>query len=188
MSWRALFLVGVAGLGVGCGGGDPYCGDGETDQGEECDDGNDDETDFCRQCVTWLPAQTTIRWEFNKDETVGFSGDACVDVGASTVDVELVGPSSPPVMSDGCSSRQVVFSELPAGSYVAKVTPRDASGASMVTAPVESAFEMGTVSTEHEVIVPITKGKLDVGPWQRVFYGEWDGQRRKRVVIKVMGE
>ena len=31
-------------------------------------------------------------------------------------------------------------------------------------------------------------GKLDLGPWQRVFYGEWDGQRRKRVVIKVLGE
>jgi thiamine phosphate synthase YjbQ (UPF0047 family) len=40
----------------------------------------------------------------------------------------------------------------------------------------------------HEVIVPITEGKLDFGPWQRVFYGEWDGQRRKRVIIKVMGE
>ena len=40
----------------------------------------------------------------------------------------------------------------------------------------------------HEVILPITVGKLDLGPWQAVFYGEFDGQRRKRVVIKVMGE
>jgi secondary thiamine-phosphate synthase enzyme len=40
----------------------------------------------------------------------------------------------------------------------------------------------------HEVIVPITDGRLDLGPWQRVFYGEWDGLRKKRVVIKVMGE
>jgi thiamine phosphate synthase YjbQ (UPF0047 family) len=38
------------------------------------------------------------------------------------------------------------------------------------------------------VIVPVTKGKLDFGPWQRVFYGEWDGQRAKRVLIKAMGE
>jgi thiamine phosphate synthase YjbQ (UPF0047 family) len=37
------------------------------------------------------------------------------------------------------------------------------------------------------VIVPVTKGKLDFGPWQRVFYGEWDGQRSKRVIIKAMG-
>ena len=40
----------------------------------------------------------------------------------------------------------------------------------------------------HQVIVPVTKGKLDLGPWQQVFYAEFDGRRRKRVVIKVMGE
>jgi secondary thiamine-phosphate synthase enzyme len=40
----------------------------------------------------------------------------------------------------------------------------------------------------HQVIVPVTKGKLDLGPWQQIFYAEFDGQRRKRVVIKAMGE
>ncbi len=40
----------------------------------------------------------------------------------------------------------------------------------------------------HEVVVPITDGKLDLGPWQQVYYAEFDGQRRKRVLIKVMGE
>jgi secondary thiamine-phosphate synthase enzyme len=40
----------------------------------------------------------------------------------------------------------------------------------------------------HQVIVPITKGQLDLGPWQQIFYAEFDGQRRKRLVIKVMGE
>jgi len=40
----------------------------------------------------------------------------------------------------------------------------------------------------HQVIVPITQGKLDLGPWEQVFYAEFDGQRKKRVVIKVMGE
>jgi secondary thiamine-phosphate synthase enzyme len=40
----------------------------------------------------------------------------------------------------------------------------------------------------HQVIVPVTKGALDLGPWQQVYYAEFDGQRRKRVVIKVMGE
>ncbi|MCL2777217.1 MAG: secondary thiamine-phosphate synthase enzyme YjbQ [Polyangiaceae bacterium] len=39
----------------------------------------------------------------------------------------------------------------------------------------------------HEVIVPITKGRLDLGTWQRVFYAEFDGQRDKRVIVKVMG-
>jgi secondary thiamine-phosphate synthase enzyme len=40
----------------------------------------------------------------------------------------------------------------------------------------------------HQVILPITAGKLDLGPWEQVFYAEFDGQRKKRVVIKVMGE
>jgi len=40
----------------------------------------------------------------------------------------------------------------------------------------------------HEVIVPITNGKLDFGPWQRIFYAEFDGQRDKRIIVKVMGE
>jgi secondary thiamine-phosphate synthase enzyme len=40
----------------------------------------------------------------------------------------------------------------------------------------------------HQVVLPITKGALDLGPWEQVFYAEFDGQRRKRVVVKVMGE
>ncbi len=40
----------------------------------------------------------------------------------------------------------------------------------------------------HEVIVPVTKGKLDFGPWQQVYYAEFDGKRKKRLIIKVMGE
>lgn len=40
----------------------------------------------------------------------------------------------------------------------------------------------------HQVILPITEGRLDLGPWQQVFYAEFDGQRDKRVVVKAMGE
>jgi secondary thiamine-phosphate synthase enzyme len=40
----------------------------------------------------------------------------------------------------------------------------------------------------HQVILPITNAKLDLGPWEQVFYAEFDGQRKKRVVVKVMGE
>jgi secondary thiamine-phosphate synthase enzyme len=40
----------------------------------------------------------------------------------------------------------------------------------------------------HEVIIPVTEGSLDFGPWQQVYYAEFDGQRRKRVIVKVMGE
>jgi len=40
----------------------------------------------------------------------------------------------------------------------------------------------------HQVILPVTQGKLDLGPWEQVFYAEFDGQRKKRVVVKVLGE
>jgi secondary thiamine-phosphate synthase enzyme len=40
----------------------------------------------------------------------------------------------------------------------------------------------------HQVVVPVTNGKLDLGTWQQIFYAEFDGQRDKRLVIKVMGE
>ena len=51
-----------------------------------------------------------------------------------------------------------------------------------------AAAHLRSLTIGHEVIVPVTDGRLDFGPWQRVFYGEWDGQRAKRVVIKAMGE
>ena len=40
----------------------------------------------------------------------------------------------------------------------------------------------------HQVILPITKGRLDLGPWQQVYYAEFDGRRKKRIVIKAMGK
>jgi secondary thiamine-phosphate synthase enzyme len=40
----------------------------------------------------------------------------------------------------------------------------------------------------HQVILPITQGKLDLGPWEQVFYAEFDGQRKKRVILKALGE
>ncbi len=40
----------------------------------------------------------------------------------------------------------------------------------------------------REVVVSVTKGKLDFGPWEQIFYGEFDGRRRKRVLVKIIGE
>jgi secondary thiamine-phosphate synthase enzyme len=45
-----------------------------------------------------------------------------------------------------------------------------------------------SILVHHEVIVPVTKARMDLGPWQRVFYAEFDGQRDKRLIVKVMGE
>jgi secondary thiamine-phosphate synthase enzyme len=40
----------------------------------------------------------------------------------------------------------------------------------------------------HQVVLPVTKGTLDLGPWEQVFYAEFDGRRKKRVVVKILGE
>lgn len=45
-----------------------------------------------------------------------------------------------------------------------------------------------SILVHHQVVLPVTGGKLDLGPWQQVFYAEFDGRRRKRVIIKVLGE
>lgn len=50
------------------------------------------------------------------------------------------------------------------------------------------AAHLRSLALGHQVLVPITRGRMDLGPWQRVFYGEWDGRRPKRVVVKIIGE
>jgi len=57
-----------------------------------------------------------------------------------------------------------------------------------LTGEDNAAAHLRSLTVGHEVLLPVTNGSLDLGTWQRVFYGEWDGQRRKRVIVKVMGE
>jgi secondary thiamine-phosphate synthase enzyme len=56
------------------------------------------------------------------------------------------------------------------------------------TGEVNGDAHLKSLLMHQQVILPITAGKLDLGPWQQVYYAEFDGQRRKRAVIKVMGE
>jgi len=45
-----------------------------------------------------------------------------------------------------------------------------------------------SILVHHQVVVPITEGRLDLGPWQQIYYCEFDGRRRKRLIIKIIGE
>jgi secondary thiamine-phosphate synthase enzyme len=56
------------------------------------------------------------------------------------------------------------------------------------TGEVNGDAHLKNLLMHHQVIVPITNGKLDLGPWQQIYYAEFDGQRRKRAIIKAMGE
>ncbi len=56
------------------------------------------------------------------------------------------------------------------------------------TGEVNGDAHLKSLLIHHEVIVPVTDGRLDFGPWQQIYYAEFDGQRRKRVIIKAIGE
>ncbi len=56
------------------------------------------------------------------------------------------------------------------------------------TGEMNADAHLKSLLLHHEVIVPITGGKLDLGPWQQIYYAEFDGRRRKRVVMKAIGE
>ncbi|NLG68693.1 MAG: YjbQ family protein [Firmicutes bacterium] len=57
-----------------------------------------------------------------------------------------------------------------------------------LTGETNGDAHLKSLLVHHQVIVPVTAGRLDTGPWQQIYYAEFDGQRPKRVVIKVMGE
>ncbi len=56
------------------------------------------------------------------------------------------------------------------------------------TGEVNGDAHLKSLLVHHQVIVPVTDGQLDLGPWQQIYYAEFDGQRRKRVIIKLLGE
>jgi hypothetical protein len=153
---RALSLPLASLLLVACGGDDPVCGDGVTEGSEQCDDGDGDELDECRACVAFIAPRNVVKWEFNKDAAPGFPNDGCLDVGATSVQIDLAGPL-PSTQQVSCAMRQVTYAELPAGSYTASITPLDSSGASLVTTPVTAAFDANftfNTTAELTIIVP----------------------------------
>ncbi len=72
--------------------------------------------------------------------------------------------------------------------WVEKIAPFDINYNHHATGETNGDSHLKSLLIGHEVIIPVTNGALDFGPWQQVYYAEFDGQRRKRVIIKVMGE
>ena len=56
------------------------------------------------------------------------------------------------------------------------------------TGEINGDSHLKNILMGHQVIVPVTEGRLDLGPWQQIFYAEFDGQRRKKLLIKAIGE
>jgi secondary thiamine-phosphate synthase enzyme len=72
--------------------------------------------------------------------------------------------------------------------WLERLAPVDASYEHHRTGEDNGDAHLKNLLIGHQVIVPVTKGKLDLGTWQQVFYYEFDGQRQKRVLLKAMGE
>jgi len=72
--------------------------------------------------------------------------------------------------------------------WLEKLAPFKSDYRHHATGETNGDAHLKSLLIHHEVIVPITKGKLDLGPWQQIYYAEFDGQRRKRVIVKAIGE
>jgi secondary thiamine-phosphate synthase enzyme len=72
--------------------------------------------------------------------------------------------------------------------WLERIAPYDERYRHHRTGETNGDAHLKSLLVHHEVIVPITKGSLDLGPWQQIYYAEFDGCRRKRLVVKVMGE
>ena len=72
--------------------------------------------------------------------------------------------------------------------WLQKLAPEGVNYHHHRTGEVNGDAHLKNLLMHHQVIVPITNGSLDLGPWQQIYYAEFDGQRRKRVIIKAMGE
>ena len=72
--------------------------------------------------------------------------------------------------------------------WLEKLAPEGPSYRHHRTGETNGDAHLKSMLAHHQVVVPVTGGKIDFGPWQQIFYGEFDGQRRKRVIVKVIGE
>ena len=72
--------------------------------------------------------------------------------------------------------------------WLDKIAPYNPNYHHHHTGETNADAHLKSLLIHHEVIVPITNGKLDFGPWQQIYYAEFDGQRRKRVIVKVLGD
>ena len=72
--------------------------------------------------------------------------------------------------------------------WLEKLAPYRSDYRHHATGETNGDAHLKSLLINHEVIAPITNGKLDFGPWQQIYYAEFDGQRRKRVIVKVIGE
>ena len=73
------------------------------------------------------------------------------------------------------------------GTWLEKLAPSGHNYKHHQTGEDNGDAHLKSLLLHHETTLPVTKGHLDLGTWQRIFYAEFDGQRKKRVIVKVLG-
>ncbi len=74
------------------------------------------------------------------------------------------------------------------GEMLEKLTPFKKDYKHHLTGEDNADAHLKRMLVGHQVILPITNNKLDLGPWEQVYYAEFDGQRKKRVIVKIIGD
>ena len=72
--------------------------------------------------------------------------------------------------------------------WLGKLAPQGPNYRHHKTGETNGDAHLKSLLVHHQVMAPITQGKLDFGPWQQIFYAEFDGKRKKRALIKIIGE
>jgi hypothetical protein len=122
----------------------------------------------CQDNNCTLPGRTTIKWTLDSYPEWLFQGDSCLDMGASTMRVDLVGiddptvmessndpTATPPKMDPGCSDSQYIFLGLPPGNYTVSLTPLDGDGNPIVSGPTSTMVAGGQSGADTEVTVNV---------------------------------
>jgi hypothetical protein len=139
----------------------------------------DDGTNPCPTGSCDLPGSTIVKWRFNHFPMLGFDSDACSDLGVVMVRVELTDGAGTPtdMVEKVCSEGQATFLGLPGGTYTAKVTPLDADGNALVTAPVSAMVMAAANNTTLDTTVDVNHPA-----WSKAYTGQllwrlkWGGQ------------
>jgi secondary thiamine-phosphate synthase enzyme len=124
----------------------------------------------------------------NKKEIVNITGEVAEIVGKSGVKEGFVHVSAMHITAAIFINDEEPGIKRDFLEWAEKLAPFNPNYHHHQTGESNGDAHLKSILFHHEVTIPITKGKLDFGPWQQVFYGEFDGQRKKRVVVKVLGE
>ena len=143
-------------------------------------------SDPCATSVCGEQSRTTIKWTFDHMPERGFQMDSCTDLGVSKVAVDMVDAlGNVQSLQGDCGNGQLAFFGLAAGDYTVYVTPLDAGGNGLVTAPAPGTVTAGPVGDNRETTVDVPAAAW-IGPYDGTFLFRisWGGMSCDTTTIK----